>query len=432
MYSAPTPHRRRRSVGTAVRLLAVAASAALTASLLAGPASAQPAIGPAAAPAVDQGDAGDARQAIAGAYRAAYPDLTPAAARAAAAAQGQGESLKLALVEHPDTFGGAWFDPYAATYHIAVTTPAARSEVVDLGASLDLTVETHLVEYSLAELEELADELRTGSDALSRAADGQVGIDVTTNEVVVALPSSQLPRFGSAEVPAGVTLVEDEELAVELDVCTSRANCNDSLRSGLVLRRSGVEWCSAGFTARSSGTRWVLTSGHCAGLNESWSTGTSPNQTTIGPMTDAIDSGVVDAGAIRVDNASYAADTLGRIYISGTSWSPVVGAAPSMGFILQGETVCISARITAPATVGNPCGVIASTSDPQKRGMMRVSGYDACPGDSGGGWYWLSSSGNRWAYGLHSRSETGCNAAPNNSWFSPIPSFWTGLVYDTA
>ncbi|WP_326554551.1 hypothetical protein [Micromonospora sp. NBC_01813] len=424
-HSGPT---RTMKPGSVPRLLGtVGAATLLVCTLLVAPAGAAPAAGAAAR---DTGRAAVVTAAMAQAYLNAHPGLSADAAARAAEVQSHGEALKTELVKRPETFGGAWFDPFSATYQVAVTTTAAEREITKVSRDLGVPVRTHRVTRTYAELEQRAEALRTGSDQLSRAAAGLVGIDVETNQVVVALPQRQRDALAGT-VPAGVTLVTADARSFDLDVCNSRNDCNDSLRSGLVIRRSGGS-CSAGFTARgSTGVRWLLTSGHCAGLNAAWSTGTT-TPTTIGTMTDAIDSGRVDAGAIQVTNATYRADTVGRIYMHNAAGRsvPVNGAAPSMGFILQGETVCLAARIIDPANPGNPCGTITSVSDPNKRGMVRVGGYDACPGDSGGGWYWLSSSGSRWAYGLHSRSESGCNAAPNNSWFSPLPSFWTGLTYE--
>jgi len=67
--------------------------------------------------------------------------------------------------------------------------------------------------------------------------------------------------------------------------------------------------------------------------------------------------------------------------------------------------------------------VVGTNSDPAVRGMVRVDGLDACPGDSGGGWYWLTPSGRRIAYGIHSRSDVGCHGSGggSHSWFSALP-----------
>ena len=434
------------------RLLLVRAGAvALAVSLVSGPAAAAPgpaaAAGPAGAPvpaaapvpagapgpaakpgpAVDTGAAEDAVEAAARTYRTVYPQMSEGAARTAASQQELRKQLHRMLAQDADTYGGAWFDPPSGVSHLALTTAAAEARAEQAGRALGIAVRTHRVARSFVELEKQAAALRTGTDPFSRAAHGQVGIDVTTNSVTVALAPDQLSRFAGA-APAGVRLVPLGTETSEADVCTARNNCNDSLRAGLVVIGSGG--CSLGFTARgTTGVRWALTAGHCAGsTTTTWSTA----GTSIGPLNpiNAIDSGAVDAAAIQVTNAGYAADTVGRIYISGGSWVGVKGSAPTLSFIWAGDTVCLSARYQAPATSGNPCAVVTNTSDPSNRGLVRVEGYDACNGDSGGGWYWLPASGNRYAFGLHSRSSSGCNDPAAVSWFSALPMFWTALSYE--
>ena len=146
----------------------------------------------------------------------------------------------------------------------------------------------------------------------------------------------------------------------------------------------------------------------------------------IGPMTSSLDSGAVDAAVIQVTNSWFTGDTGGEIYVqpSNSGWSPVKGVAPTVGYMVAGETVCLSANFTQPTVNGNSCGVLGTNSDAGVRGMARVDGLDACGGDSGGGWYWLSSSGNRYAYGIHSRSDTGCHgdAGGTHSWYTPVAS----------
>lgn len=121
MNLVPTPARWRVRPA---QLLAVAAATTLVVTLLAAPGqAAAPQLGPATGP-LDQGLAGDPLQTIAQAYLTTYPDLSPAAARTAAVAQQGGEALKATLSQRWESFGGGWFDPYAATYHLAVTSPA--------------------------------------------------------------------------------------------------------------------------------------------------------------------------------------------------------------------------------------------------------------------------------------------------------------------
>ena len=185
---------------------------------------------------------------------------------------------------------------------------------------------------------------------------------------------------------------------------------------------SNTPWCSVGFTGRnSSGTRFVLTAGHCStGIGVNWGTW---NQ-NIGPLGAAVDSGVVDTARIQVTNSWFTGDTGGQIYVNPgiSGCCDLKGVAPTVGYMVAGETVCLSANFTQPTVNGNSCGVLGTNSDAGVRGMARVDGLDACGGDSGGGWYWVSSSGNRYAYGIHSRSDGGCHGdgGGTRSWYTPV------------
>ncbi|SCL27510.1 hypothetical protein GA0074692_2362 [Micromonospora pallida] len=405
-----------------IRLLAGAVVAVVSASMVVAPAHAADPV------AADTGR--DETQAAIVAYKAVYPTISDDAAKVAATQQETRKQLHEQLAKEPQTYGGGHFDPLSGITHVALTSKESADRAAEAGRALGLTVDARVVERSYDELERLADTVRAGTDELAVLAKGRVGVEVSSNTVTVALTAQEEASLPKGTVPSWVTIVPASTDEIEEDVCTSRANCNDSLRAGLVIHRSGGG-CSVGFTARSSGVRWALTAGHCGGGSvTNWSTAGTP----IGPMhpVNAINSGPVDAGAIQVTNAGYAADTLGRIAISGSSWVPVKGRAHTMSFIWVGDVVCVSARYAAPATSGNPCGVVTKTSDAAVRGLTRYEGYDPCSGDSGGGVYWLPSSGKRYAFGLHSRSTSGCNATPRKAWFSALPRFWPGLSYDLA
>jgi len=402
-----------------LRLLAGVSVAVLAASLFAGPANAAEEI------AADSGR--DPITAAVLAYKAAYPKISDDAAKVAATTQDARKELHNVLAKDAKTYGGGYFDAPTGITHVTLTNQDAAGRAAEAGRALGLVVEAHVVKYNYDELEQLADSVRAAKDELGKAANGRVGVEVSSNSVTVALTEEEAASLPKDAVPDWVTIVPASTEDVEEDVCTSRDNCNDSLRAGLVISRSGAG-CSTGFMARFGGARWALTAGHCGAGN--WSTA----GTSIGPLAavNALDSGPVDAGAIQVTNSKYAADTLGRIAISGSSWVPVKEWAHTMSFIWVGDVVCISARFAAPGTGFNPCGVVKNASDAANRGLVRYEGYDPCPGDSGGGVYWLPSSGNRFAYGLHSRSTTGCNTTPATAWFSALPRFWNGLSYDLA
>ena len=57
------------------------------------------------------------------------------------------------------------------------------------------------------------------------------------------------------------------------------------------------------------------------------------------------------------------------------------GVAPTVGYMVAGETICLSANYVQPAVNGNPCGVLDTNSDAAVRGMARVDGLDACDRD---------------------------------------------------
>lgn len=342
---------------------------------------------------------------IAAAYRSADPGLTTAQARTAALGSDARRQLydRLAATDSAVTFGGAWYDPHANIVHITVTTAGAEATVAAAAAELTVPVLTHRVRLSFGDLETTAAQMRTD---LAGITAGQVGIDVQRNEVLVRVP---------AEPAATRPVVADVG-------CTTRAACDSSIRAGTMLWRGGAgnRVCSVGFTGRTgAGVRYTLTAGHCSTGNQViWGTGA----VAIGPMTTAVDEGPLDVALIRVSTARYTDDPGGQIFRT----LRLNAAATSLSTLVAGETVCLSANFTRPSGPVR-CGVIGSVADPDVRGMVRVDGVDACPGDSGGGWFALTSTGSRIGVGLHSRSLEGCNVAGGQSWFSPLPSIRSGV-----
>jgi streptogrisin C len=364
-------------------------------------------------------------------YQAAFPSMSDAAAQAAAAHEDERKQLHTRLSsEETSTYGGAWFDPPTGTLHVAATTGRTAARAERLARDLDVQVQTHLVRRSFAELERQASALRDGANALSRNARGQVGIDVETNRVVAAVPAESVRAVRNMRLPSAVSVVADPELPVEEDAgCTSRDACDWTIRAGAKLWRGSQGYvCSVGFTARNSANqRFTYTAGHCSnGNGVNWGTGGQ----SIGPMWASINSGSLDAAIIRVTNSWFTGDLGGEIYheTSPGRTIPLNGVAPTVSYMLQGERVCLAANFTQP-NGPNLCGVIGAVSDPAVAGKTRVDGLDACPGDSGGGWYWLTSTNRRIAYGLHSQSNIGCHVANGRSWYTPIATAtsWSGL-----
>ncbi len=92
------------------------------------------------------------------------------------------------------------------------------------------------VTRSAAALEADAAQLRAGKDELGKAAAGNVGIDVTTNEVVVALPADRKAALASKAAARGAKVVTAKQTPAELDAgCTSRLACDWTLRAGSIM-----------------------------------------------------------------------------------------------------------------------------------------------------------------------------------------------------
>lgn len=370
---------------------------------------------------------GGAPEAAVSAYQAAFPKISLDQAKLAAAGQEDRKELYqlLADKEGGKSFGGAWFDPMANVLHVAVTNAEAGDGSVRLGKELGVAVDPVVVEHSFADLEAKAAELRARQDDFGKIATSYLGIDVKRNALVLSLTAAQVPTYEAAAKEAGVVIVPRAGLKLQQDAgCTSRSACDWTIRGGSTLWRTsaGNDVCSVGFTARnSSNTRYTFTAGHCSnGNGVLWGTGGQD----IGAMISARNSGPVDASVIRVDNPWFKYDSGGEMYNQFASGKSVAvnSVAPTLSYIWSGDVVCLAANFTSP-NGSSFCGVVNTNSDPNVRGMVRVDGLDACPGDSGGSWYWLTNSGRRIAYGLHSRSDVGCHGdqGGSHSWFSALP-----------
>lgn len=416
---------------TAVKAASVIAAAALATVVAAGS-------GAAGAAPTRSADAGSPMDAAVSAYLKVYPQMSREAATVAAEGQLARKGLYEDLTaDGGKAFGGAWYDPPTNVLHVATTSSDQATKAVAAGRQRGLTVETHLVARSYAQLERMADGVRKGTDALGRAARGQVGIDVRTNRVVVAVPAKQVASLAGPGND-GITVVADKNVATEADAgCTTRNACDWTVRAGSMLWRGNQGFvCSVGFTARTTtNVRYTYTAGHCSnGNGVQWGTGALP----IGPMAASRDSGAVDAAIIQVTNSWFTGDLGGEIYnsVEADRSVDVDYVAPTLSYLWSGDTVCLAANYTDPAGPSY-CGVLGTNSDWWVRGMARVDGLDACGGDSGGGWYWLASATYRVAYGIHSRSDGGCHgdSGGDNSWFSPLPTvksdFAPGLNVET-
>src|SRR4051794_17979354 len=368
--------------------------------------------------------------AVVSAYQRAYPRISLEMAQRGAEQQDARKALYEQLIgKDGASFGGAWYDAPAGILHIATTDPALARSAQEMGKAQGLAVTPLLVKRSFDELTRLAASVRDSE--LGKVAQGNIGVDPESNQVIVAVPASQLDAM-ARQAPDGVKLVAAPGVKTEEDAgCTSRFACDWTIRGGAGIWRgsAGNNVCSVGFTARnSSNTRFTYTAGHCSnGNGVIWGTGGQ----TIGPMSSSLNASFLDASVIQVTNGWFTGDRGGELYreTSPGRSAAVNGVAPTLSFIWTGDVTCLSANFTQ-ANGPNFCGVIGSVMDWSVRGMTRVDGLDACPGDSGGGWYWLTSSGRRIASGIHRRSDNGCHGSSGGfpPWFTALPLVKTFLT----
>lgn len=371
-------------------------------------------------------------QPVVDAFRQAYPGVGDA--EAARRIDGQADRVRLLerlSRDFPDTFGGSWYDGATGIQHLQATTTAAASTFTAIATGAGVQVRVHPVSFSYRQLRHEYTLANAGTHpVLGATAANYSGIDVVANRVVVELPAADADRARAA-LAAGASAIEvlarGGVEAVE-DACHDRRNCGTPMRGGIILWRGGYSSpnCSLGFTASAAdGSHWAVTAGHCGAVGMQWGHGERP----IGPMRQVRNSGSVDVGRIRIDSSYWKTSTWGWLYNANDLDAPVHVdyALTSEATIQVGETVCLSAW---HSTASLSCGTIAIVNDSGTRGMVRVRGFDACPGDSGGGWYMRSSTGQRWAYGIHSRSNEGCHVSGGNSWFSSVPdinAYWDSV-----
>ena len=358
------------------------------------------------------GDGGNnPMQAATAAYKAAFPKLTDAQARAAAAGSDARRAVYDAAAADAASFGGAWFDPATGIVNLAGTTDAAIGRAAALGKKYGVAVKPYKVKRQRRRARGRGRQLRAGKGELGREAQGNVGVDVKTNEVVVAVPADRRAALAARGVarhegrrrarhagPAGRRL--HLALGVRLDDPRRRDHVALEHLDPVVLgrlHRAHLEQHALRLHRRPLLDRQQHQVGHRRAEHR-------PD------VVASLDSGAIDAAIIKVTNSWFTGDLGGEIYFEdgGARTAPVKGVAPTVGYMVAGETVCLAANFTQPSAT-NPCGILGTNSDAGVRGMARVDGVDACGGDSGGGWYWLPSSGNRYAYGIHSRSDSGCH-----------------------
>ncbi|GIF61383.1 protease [Asanoa iriomotensis] len=367
-------------------------------------------------------------------YLKAYPHLTAAQVRERLDRLAGRKSLAAKWQEQlSGTYAGTWYDFGADVWHIQVTKDDASPAVAEQAAAIGQRAAVDVVRHALTELDATRQALQARLGSRTGSPTGLVHVDVQANRVVAEVDATAARSLAAADLPDHVELraAKAPTETVVPAVCHDRYNCGQPLRGGInvgpwnTATGRANNYCSLGFTVRASdSTRWALTAGHCASLNQLWGHG----EQQIGQVRDVRNNNTdaVDVARIRIANAYWLQAGGGYMYSTSSSTVDVDAAITNRSQIEINDPVCFNSR-SYPANPpgGDNCGVVILISS-LYRTMPAVSGVDMCGGDSGGSAY-LKVGDARWAYGLVSattaRGTDDC-MRQGSVYFSPLPDIY--------
>jgi hypothetical protein len=330
------------------------------------------------------------------------------------------------------SFGGVWINGSTDRVQIGVLNSSAknaspRAVLEDKVREFDLegAVDYVTVDQSYGELESIRDlAFKVFEENRDKSQDPfQFGIKPSKNSVIIHTPDAEkLTKLQVSIVKEIKEKYGDSVIfATYPDAPKPFASCNwwfcDSpLRGGVGLKRYAdgynETWCTAGFNViGDTGTRYVVTAGHCNDSN-GWATETyNYALKKIGPVHSTLmdNSGEnrLDAMLIEIKEDTYNWDVMGKVYArSGDSNTGLNGYGPPSyneeydissvhgvnSTSLEGERVCVSGAIMGgyPSEPnGGSCGAVHETDIAYTMTtygtVYKVSRVGLCarPGDSG-------------------------------------------------
>jgi streptogrisin C len=361
-------------------------------------------------------------------------EVTPSEADARLELQTKAAGIANALSNRlGDDFAGVWFDNQDGQLVVPLVSDkddaAVAKQFAEYGVD-ESGYRTTLVDSTIAELQASQRRLIEAGDKQLPEGGVRIGIDPSTNSVVVEISSDvgaenlAAARARAAAEPTRVKVVEKDPQAFVEDAqaCTwnsERRACDPPFHGGVEIY--GPTTCTSGFAATGNalGNSFVMTAGHCLSHPGAWWAQTSNGyQNELGTQEGYFyGGGNGDGGVIRVQNSNWWVKEWGwrgHVVIWGppsnpaavqNASNPIYGSASSY----VGEYVCHSGRSS-----GSSCGTVTQLNFKTTYGdgtrvehMTRVNGACAEPGDSGGPVY----AGNT-ALGVWSGGQGAC--AENN------------------
>lgn len=288
-------------------------------------------------------------------------------------------------------------------------------------------IEVRAVEHSLDAL--TAAETRLAAFlAAERLPHNGTTVDVVGDRVELRVTTAQAPgverRRDELVGVAGVPLVVVHDRGDgQLDLNKNQALGYALVEGGQAIGTSpGSAACTSGFAVQSGFGPFILTAGHCTGLDQPWYQGGA----LLGYARATQNSGSFDAALITTYNIR---NNWGRVHVSTFDDAhPVTFGVTTHGLLNQ--TVCQTGFVTtgmdglsAPST---RCGVVTSLTYRPAGAYNATFGratYVRNHGDSGAAVYWPTGYGFG-AAGLHSRSVNEAASPGIFSRFSVVASAW--------
>jgi len=301
------------------------------------------------------------------------------------------KTLRIAL---GDDFAGSRFDAASGKLVVNVSDASRVSEVTAEGAV------AKVVDNSAAELNAVKAKLDQGTASVPKSVAGWY-VDETANDVVVSVHGSDATAASWAK-SLGAN--------VRIEHVAEQPRTFWNLIGGQAIRNSQAR-CSLGFNARnSSGTRYVITAGHCGNLGGTW----SGSGGTIGTVANS-SFPTNDYSRITVSSSSAVSTALVDRYNSGSDVT--VGGSTGGS---NGGAVCRSG-----STSGWHCGTITGLNQTVCYsegcvGQTIRTNVCAEPGDSGGSLVTNPGSGTRVnAAGLTSGGSGNCSSG-GTTFYQPV------------
>jgi streptogrisin C len=302
------------------------------------------------------------------------------------------KTLRIAL---GSDFAASRFDAKSGKLVVDVSDASRVAEVKAAGAL------ARVVENSAAELSAAKTALDRGTASMPASVTGW-HVDEAANAVVVSV-------YGSDA--AAATWAKGLGADVRIQHVAERPQTFWDLIGGQAIRTSSGSRCSLGFNARnSSGTRYVITAGHCTNLGGTW----SGSGGTIGTVSGS-SFPTNDYGRITVSSSSAVSTGLVDRYSSGSDVRVIGSNAAGTG-----AAVCRSG-----STTGWHCGSITATNATvcySQGCVYQTIRTNVCaePGDSGGSLVTSPGSGTTvQAQGMTSGGSGNCSSG-GTTYYQPV------------